>query len=639
MFLPDEKIEEIRAATDIVEVVGDYVRLKKRGSKFWGLCPFHSEKSPSFSVDPEQNLFYCFGCRKGGDVYTFVREVEGVGFFEAAKALAERAGVPLPEDTAQKEQANEIESIYHALLFAARFFYTQLTRTEAGKPALEYLRGRGFTKETVKKFRLGYAPDAWDRLLRAAEAEHVRAETLEKAGLVIPRREGDGYYDRYRGRVIFPILSHVGKVLGFGGRILSAEKDQPKYINSPETRVYNKSRVLYGLYHGKQAIRRREEVILVEGYTDVISLHQAGVENVVAASGTALTAEQVKALRRYCQRILLLYDADAAGASATLRGIELGLEQGMSVYAVALPGGEDPDSFVRAHGGEAFDAYVKKHRQDFVAFMYAQARRAGALDTPEGVAGTQRSVLAAVARIPDPLVRESYLRRASEVLGVPDMQLRSVLEAIGRDLRRQSRRGAHRPPAVPEPPPPSEGAPPPGQPPAPAVTLVREPLPQEKILLRLMIEHGAPMIEFILGHMAEEEFTEGPAREVVRHLLTMYENDDVQPKRLLDGTYGRTIQSLAAAVMVDPYEPSENWQKRQNINVPRINEDPEETAASAMMILKRIRVDEAIRRQKDALFQAQQRGEDLRAHQERMMALHHLRKQIERRAFLGTDAV
>ncbi len=632
MFLSDEKIEEIRAATDIVEVVGDYVRLKKRGAKFWGLCPFHSEKSPSFSVDPEHNLFYCFGCRKGGDVYTFVREIEGVGFFEAAKALAERAGVPLPEDAAQKERANEVESIYNALLFAARFFYIQLTQTEAGKPALEYLRGRGFTKETVKKFRLGYAPDAWDRLLHAAEAEHIKVETLEKAGLVIPRREADGYYDRYRGRVIFPILSHVGKVLGFGGRILSADKDQPKYINSPETTVYNKSRVLYGLYHGKQAIRRREEVMLVEGYTDVISLHQAGVENVVAAGGTALTAEQVKALHRYCQRILLLYDADAAGASATLRGIELGLEQGMSVYAVALPGGEDPDSFVRAHGGEAFDAYVKKHRQDFVAYMYAQARRTGALDTPEGEAGTQRSILRAVARIPDELVRESYLRRASEVLGVPDMQLRSVLETIGRNHRREERRRAPRPPAAPAPPP-SESAPP-GPSPAPAV---REPLPQEKILLRLMIEHGAPMIEFILGHMAEEEFTEGPAREVVRRLLTMYENDDVRPKRLLEGAYGRTIQSLAAAVMVDPYEPSENWQKRQNINVPRLNEDPEETAASAMMILKRIRVDEAIRRQKDALFQAQQRGEDLRAHQERMMALHRLRRQIESRAFLGTD--
>ncbi|QXD15025.1 DNA primase [Rhodocaloribacter litoris] len=646
MFIPDEKIEEIRAATDIVDVVGDYVRLKKRGSKFWGLCPFHTEKTPSFSVDPDQNLFYCFGCQRGGDVYTFVREIEGVGFFEAVRTLAERAGIPLPLEEVQAEEANEVEAILNALRFAARFFFTRLVQAPAGRPALAYLRERGFTPGTIRRFGLGYAPDQWDGLLRAAEAAQIRPEMLEKAGLVI-RRDGDDpdgararYYDRFRGRVIFPILSHVGKVLGFGGRILApaaqgtGREEQPKYINSPETKVYNKSRVLYGLYQGKRAIRSREEAILVEGYTDVIALHQAGVENVVAASGTALTTEQVRMLGRYCKRILLLYDADAAGAGATLRAIDLVLEQGLSVYAVALPPGEDPDSFVRAHGGEAFEAYVAEHRKDFVAFLFEQARRRGALDTPEGVAEAQRAVVAAVARIPDPLVRESYLRRAAEVLGVPDMQLRRVLEAIREETHR-SRREPRR--AVPPSPPAAPGRDAPPSTPAPSETPDAI-LPQEKILHRLMLEHGIPLVEFILGHMAEDEFTEGPSREMVRCLLEMYETGEIRPRKLLDGSMGEALQRLAAAVLVDPYEPSENWLRRQNIPVPRLNEDPYESAASAMTLLKRIRVDAAIARKKEELFQAQQRGEEVRTLQQQMIALHELRKQIERRAFLNREA-
>ena len=431
MRIPDEKIEEVRSASDIVEVVGDYVRLRKQGSRFVGLCPFHSEKTPSFSVDPSQNLFYCFGCKKGGDVISFVRELEGLEFNEAVRLLAGRFGVTLPaEDEVDTEESSETESIYHALRFAARVFYRQLTQTEAGRPALDYLFGRGFTAKTIKHFGLGYAPDAWDALLKAADEHHIPPETLEKAGLVIPRKDQSGFYDRYRGRVIFPIFSHVGKVIGFGGRVLAKGSDQPKYINSPETKVYHKSRVLYGLFQGKQAIRRAEEVILVEGYTDVISLHQAGVENVVASSGTALTPEQVKILGRYAKRVLLLYDADAAGATAAMRGIDLVLEHELAVYAVALPGGEDPDSFVRAHGGEAFVDYAQKHRRDFVEFKHERQRQEGLLDTPEGQAAAARSILDSIACIPDKLVRDAYVRRAGEVLREPDVTLFRIVDEI-----------------------------------------------------------------------------------------------------------------------------------------------------------------------------------------------------------------
>jgi DNA primase len=627
MILPDDKVEEIRAASDIVEVVSDYVRLKRRGSNFIGLCPFHGEKTPSFNVNPSLGIFKCFGCGVGGDVFSFLMRVESVGFTEAARLLAERAGIVLPqEQPGPVEAASETESIYAALRFAARFFFHHLTQTEEGKRGLAYFRKRGFSGQTIKAFGLGYAPEAWEALLQAAAGQHLPAETLEKAGLVIPRKDGGGYYDRYRGRVIFPILSPVGKVLGFGGRILDAAPDQPKYINSPETKVYHKGQVLYGLYQAKQAIRRKEEVILVEGYTDVISLHQAGVQQVVASSGTALTVEQVRALGRYAKRILLLYDADTAGTNAALRGIDLILEQGLMVYAVALPPGEDPDSFVQQHGGVAFEEYVQKHRQDFVAFAYGLARRTGVVDTPEGKAEVQRNVVASVAKIADPLMQESYLRRASEVLDVPDIYLRQVLDALHRASR-------------PRPIPPVEARhPPAGEaitpvlPDAPAAMVSSPAMPPEKILLRLMLMEGLPLVEFVLGHMGVEEFSEGASRDVIGHLLAMYEAGQIDARPMLDGSLGEAVQALAAEVLMETEEPSENWKRRHNITVSR--DDPNKVALGAMVLLKKARVDEAIDQQRQRIFQAAQQGADLHQLQEEMMALHQLRKQIEQRAFL-----
>ncbi len=641
MFIPDHKVEEIRSASDIVDIVSDYVRMKKQGSNYFGLCPFHNEKTPSFSVNLSMGIYKCFGCSKVGNVFQFVMEMESIGFPEAVRMLAERAGIPLPEQEEDRQQASEIESIYHALRFAARFFYDQLTQTEAGKPALEYLTGRGFTPTTIKHFGLGYALDRWDALLKEAEQNHVAPEMLEKAGLVLSRKEGKGHYDRFRGRAIFPIFSHVGKVLGFGGRIMTPAPDQPKYINSPETKVYNKSRVLYGLYQAKHAIRKSEEVILVEGYTDVIALHQAGVANVVASSGTALTPEQVKMLGRYAKRVLMLYDADTAGADAALRGIDLVLSQGFSAYAIALPGGEDPDSYVREHGGEAFREYAKKHRQGFAAFIYGMARRSGRLDTPEGQAETMHVILASIARIPDPLMQETFMRRASEVLDVPDMQLRPVLSKLLHDQRNQTRREARREEiaaTTPRPPlPPLEATEEGGQEQAPSAVQESEPLPQEKVLLRLMLEHGRPMLEFILNHMALEEFTAGPSREIVEILLQMYREGAIETQRFSDGSFSEAVQRLAVGVLVDRYEPSENWALRK-IPVPRINEDPQKAATSAMTLLKLIRVKTAIDQHMEKVYRASQGQEDLHTLLSELMHLLELQKQIGRREFLQWNA-
>ena len=640
-MIPQNKIEEVRAASDIVEVVEEFgVRLKPSGSRYKGLCPFHEERTPSFSVDPEQNLYYCFGCQEGGNIFTFVQEMEGASFVESVRLLAEQAGIALPEEEGDREAQTEAESIYNALRFAGRYYYDQLTQSEAGRPALRYLKDRGFTPETIKHFGLGYAPDGWENLLAAAEEQHIAPEILEKAGLVKRRKKGTGYYDVFRGRVLFPILSHIGKVLGFGGRILEDDADQPKYINSPETKVYNKRRVLYGLHQAKQAIRRAEEVLLVEGYTDVTALHQAGVENVVASSGTALTEEQVKLLGRYANRILLLYDADAAGATAALRGTDVILEEGLAPYVVSLPGGEDPDSYVLEHGGDAFQAYVKEHQQDFVSFRYTRAQLEGQFDTPEGEAGVMHAVMESIARIPDPLMQETYLRRASEVMKVPDIRLHEVLETIGKQQERKAQRGRRR--KEEEKTDRDEGAS--SSVPAKAEEnqavsrqeAKPEPLPPEKLLHRLMLERGLPLVEFILSNMALDEFTEGTSRSMASTLLHMYDNEQIDVQHFLEGGEGRAAQRLASEVMMDAHEASKGWQGH-DINVPTLNEDPYEAAASAMTLLKLRRVEEAIARQKDKMYRANRKDLDLQEMQREMMELHRFRKKIEGRAFLDEN--
>jgi len=652
MPIPDEKIDEIRAAADLVDVAGDYVQLKRSGSRYMALCPFHNEDTPSFSVDPDQNLYYCFGCGAGGDAFKFVQEIEGVGFLESVRILGERYGIPLPEEEADPDAANEREAILHALRFAARFFYRQLTQTDRGRPALDYLRERGVKPKTIKQFGLGYAPDTWDALLTAAEEEQLDPEILHKAGLVAERNDGSGHYDRYRGRVIFPIFSHIGKVLGFAGRILDESKDRPKYINSPETEVYHKKEVLYGLHQAKRSIRKTDEVLLVEGYTDVISLSQAGIANVVASSGTALTEKHVEALGRYAKRVLLLYDADEAGGRATKRGMDRVLEQGMGAYAVELPEESDPDDFVQEHGGAAFSDYVEEHRRDLPTYAYQRARRQGKLETPEDRVEVQRRIIESVARIPDPNLRREYVRRTSEVAGVPDADLFRILEEEREQLdqraRQKKKREARRreqhaeeeaddessegPPAA------SSGRQSESE--SAAAESVPTVLPEERLLLRLMLEHGRRMVEHVLGHMSINEFTAGPSRELVEVLVDMYREDAVRPQRILDGSHGDPLQQLAAGVMMDEHEASENWAEREDIAVPRPNDRPFEAAAGAMKLLKLDRVNEAIEKVREQHFDAQQAGNTDREEKlmQKIMSLQELKKSLQRGDFLERTA-
>ncbi len=635
MRIPEVKVDEVRDASDIVDVVGEYVSLKRQGSRYVGLCPFHNEKTPSFGVNPNMGIYKCFGCGKAGNVFGFLMEVENVGFVEAVRMLAERANIALPEaEAAQDEQTSETESIYHALRFAARFFYDQLTQTETGKKVgLAYFQGRGFTPETIKKFGLGYAPDARHALLKAAEEQHVNLNYLEKAGLVARRELGSAPYDRFRGRVMFPLFSHVGKVLGFAGRILEDGARTAKYINSPETEVYHKSRVLYGLHQGKDVVRRQRIAMLVEGYTDVISLHQAGIRNVVASSGTALTREQVQLLKRYAGTIYLLYDADNAGTNAALRGINLVLAEDLEVYIVPLPDGSDPDSFVQQFGGDAFRNFVEKHRQDFIQFKHDVARRNGDMDTPAGELRTVQSILTSIAQIPNPIKQDAYLRQAGSELGIPDVRLRPEMDKILRTRRkeqqRQSRREARRaqpvsPPVAPPELEPAQEALPPAQP-AP---------PPEKKLIQLMLNHGDPMVELVLGHMGFDEFTAGIPRRTVEQLVEMYQQGSIRREAFLEGRFGGAAQQFVADVLVQRHELSDNWNDRHNIEVPSLDADPKESAISAMTILKLARVDEAIAKQRRALYHAQQTSQDVLPILNSIKALENVRRHIESHAYL-----
>ena len=648
MYFSDDTIAEVRASSDIVDVVSDYVRLKKKGSNFFGLCPFHQEKTPSFSVNPALGIYKCFGCGAGGDVFRFVREVEGMSFPEAVRTLAEKAGIELPEaGDASRERADAMEAAYGALRFAARFYYAQLTRADAGARALEYVQGRGYSKATIKEFGVGYAPDGWSHLLTEAAANHISPEALEQAGLIIPKKSGEGYYDRYRDRIIFPVFSHMGKVLGFGGRVLNEasgneENPQPKYINSPETIVYDKRRVLYGLRQARQVVREQEEAVLVEGYTDVMSLHQAGVCNAVASCGTSLTREQVQLLSRYAQRITLVFDADGAGEKAAQRGIDLVLAAGMSVYVVALPPGEDPDSVARREGA-SLGEFLHAHRVDFVRWLHDADRRAGRLDTPEGRADGMRAVLQAIASIPDPLRREAWLSRASEVLGAPEGRLHHVLEGMAKSRQREERQRSSRAAR-------SDAARPLSgslrrrggassamrrRPLADAGTAASATLPSEKILIRLMFEQGAPMIAHIMGTMSLDAFSPGATRRAAQIFAEQYQAGAVDVQAMVSGACGEDVQQLIADVAVRKEEPSGNWKQKKGVLVPSLDANPEEVALQAMKRLKVARVREAIRRKHEEQRSADARGEDIRTYQKEIMQLQKLRIRLEKGDITG----
>ena len=419
-------IDRIYAAADIVDVVNDFVTLRKKGTNYQACCPFHNEKTPSFVVSPAKGVFKCFGCNKGGNAVTFVMEHESLTYPEALKWVAKKYGIEVQERelTPEEERRNDDrESMMVVSSYASDFFVKTLYETAEGEDVgMAYLRQRAFSEAAIRRFALGYCPTAGNAFTQAALAAGYKEEFLTATGLTIKRETGD-CYDRFAGRVIFPIHSISGRVIAFGGRALRSDKGA-KYVNSPESQIYHKSDILYGLYLAKRAITQEDVCILVEGYTDVISLHQAGVENVVASSGTSLTEGQIRLIGRFTRNVTVIYDGDPAGIKASLRGIDMILREGLNVRVVLLPDGDDPDSFAQKHNATELKEFIRTHEEDFITFKSKLLLDEAGRD-PLKKAGLIADIVGSIAEIPDPIIRSVYIKETARAFDVDEQLLLS----------------------------------------------------------------------------------------------------------------------------------------------------------------------------------------------------------------------
>ncbi len=426
--IPKETIQNIIETARVEEVIGDFVSIKKRGVNFVGLCPFHNEKTPSFVVSPAKGIYKCFGCGKAGNAINFVMEHEHFSYPEALKYLAKKYAIEIEEEEQTPEQIkalNEQESLFSVTEFARKYFSENLFNKEEGKAiGLSYLKERDYNEDLIKKFELGYCIDKWEDFTGHALKNGYNLSYLVKTGLTISK---DGkHYDRFRGRVMFPIHSLSGRIIGFGGRILSPEKSKAKYVNSPESDIYHKSKVLYGIYFAKTAIIKNDNCYLVEGYTDVMSMNKAGIENVVASSGTSLTNDQIRLIKRYTPNITILYDGDEAGVKASFRGIDMILEHGMNVKIVLFPDGEDPDSYVRNHRTSEVEDFITKSAKNFISFktnlLYKESE-----NDPIKKAGLIKEIVNTISLVPDGIFRNVYIKECSSIMDIPEQTLMNEL--------------------------------------------------------------------------------------------------------------------------------------------------------------------------------------------------------------------
>ena len=427
-----ETIDKVFETARVEEVIGDFVQLKRAGSNYKGLSPFSDERSPSFMVSPVKQIWKDFSSGKGGSVVTFLMEHEHFTYPEAIRFLAKKYNIEIEETELsqdEKIEANEKESMYLVSEFAKTYFQETLLNTEEGKAiGLSYFKERGFTSETITKFGLGYSPETWDAFTKEALSKGYQLDYLEKVGLTITR-EDEKHFDRFKGRVMFPIQSLSGRNLGFGGRILNNDKKAAKYLNSPESEIYHKSKVLYGIFHAKQAIAKQNNCYLVEGYTDVIQLHQAGIENVVASSGTALTPDQIRLVNRLTKNITVLFDGDAAGLRASIRGIDLILEEGMNVKVCTFPDGDDPDSFARKNSYEDLVLYLENNAKDFIQFK-ASLLMNEANNDPIKKADLIRDMVVSISKIPDRIKREVYIQECARIMDISEQVLQNTLAQL-----------------------------------------------------------------------------------------------------------------------------------------------------------------------------------------------------------------
>ncbi len=606
MILP-HAIQEVKDAARVEDVVGEFVALKRKGPRFLGLCPFHNEKTPSFNVSPQLGIYKCFGCGEAGDSITFLTKHEHLSYVEAIKWLGKRYNIDLPEEEQSAEQEleqSERESLAVVQTWAQQWSTDQLWNTEEGRNiALSYFRERGFTEDTIKEFQLGYVPERGNQFAAAALAHGFKAELLDKAGW-IKRRDDGTPWDFFAGRVTFPIHGLSGQVIGFGARTLKSDKKLPKYFNSPESLLYVKSRSLYGIFQAKKVIASTELCYLVEGYTDVISLHQAGITNVVASSGTSLTEDQVRLIKRYAPTVCILYDGDAAGMKASLRGIDLVLREGLNVKVVTFPEGEDPDSFAKSHSSSQLTAHLTEKAQDFIVFK-AGLLMADSGDDPVKKAGAIHEIVESVALVPDMVLRSLYIKQCSRLLEVNEQALLSEMNKVLRKQYRKKQGGEE----VPEERLSSDIAP---------VQPTVEDLgttPQERDLLRMLLSYGHERITVKFQNVDDsEEEEETSVAELMFELLAL---DDIlfdEPIFLAIYRDYRHASNLGTVVDAQRYVSheqedwrrtaidlltnkhllSKNWKDRHKIHVKRESENLRDALEEAIDILKERRLDQML---------------------------------------------
>ncbi|MBI2192320.1 MAG: DNA primase [Planctomycetes bacterium] len=520
--IPEHVLAQVQSAVDIVGLISQYVPLKKAGRNYKGLCPFHKEKTPSFTVNPDRQMFHCFGCKEGGTAFKFLMLQEHLSFPEAVRHLAQGTGITIPDEPGHgPEERGEREAIYGALGQAALYFASQV-RSEAGVRAWEYLQGRRISPTTIELWQLGYSLKGWDNLLRALEARGISRATLEKAGLITQGAEGRSQYDRFRNRVMFPIVDVRNRVIGFGARILDEGENGPKYLNSPETPVFNKSACLYGLNRAKVAISEKGVAIVVEGYTDVLAAHQLGVCHVVATLGTALTRQHLDLLRRYARRVVLVYDADAAGEKASDRSLELFLEEDVDVSLATLSAGQDPCDFLLANGVRAFEERIEQ-ACEILAFKLQVVRSRYNFDLMDDKSRATDEILALAAHIANPVKRDLFLQAASGALRVSESTLRARALSLARRPNR---------PVSPE------------SPEETRKNVTAAEIAQQDVLTFLLHSAGTPeTAESVFQQVSVQEFSDDTYRTIYQTLRDIHESEG----RLDAGQVMRALETRGQA--------------------------------------------------------------------------------------------
>ena len=586
-------IDRIMEATDIVEVIGEFVQLKKRGANYVGLSPFANERTPSFTVSPAKGIFKDFSSGKGGSAITFLMELEKFTYPEALRWLAKKYSIEVEETVEtieNKEEGNRRESLMIVTAYAAKFFHESLLETEEGKSiGLSYFKERGFNSDTIRKFELGYSPDQWEAFTGQALKEGYQQEFLEESGLSVKRDNGS-LYDRYRGRVMFPIHSFTGRVIAFGGRTLKSDKNVPKYVNSPESEIYHKSNVLYGLYFAKKAIREEDNCFLVEGYADVLSVHQAGIENVVASSGTSLTVEQIRLIGRFTKNITILYDGDAAGIKASLRGLDMILEEGLNVKVVLFPDGHDPDSYVRNFGTSGFKKHIEDNKKDFILYKTDILLKEAGTD-PIKKAEVIREIVESVAKIPDSIKASVFIKECSNLLKIDERALLSELNKMRlAKAKKDSQQQISRPVPVDE-----------TLLDEPIVKKVNEGASQEKEIVRLLLLYGNRMIDwdgiantyvgpFMIAELSDVEFENPTCKTFVEIYRNETENGILPEEQHFIHYPEKDIVDLTVTLIATKYTLSENWYEMHKIMVPDEQVNMKATILGAIFHLKKQKV-------------------------------------------------